>query len=58
MKIASRLALLGLLSVVAAGVVGAVSIDRWSASTEREFLLGTFDGTAIDREGGSGWPRG
>ena len=51
MKIASRLATLGLLSVVAAGVMGAVSIDRWSASTEREFLLGTFDGTAIDREG-------
>ena len=51
MKTASRVATLGLLSVVAAGATGAVSIDRWSASTEREFLLGTFDGTAIDREG-------
>lgn len=51
MKIVSRLATLGLLSVVAAGVMGAMSINRWSASTEREFLLGSFDGTAIDREG-------
>ena len=51
MKTASRMVTIGLLSFVVAGVMGAVSIDRWSASTEREFLLGTFDGTAIDREG-------
>ena len=51
MKTVSRLAALGLLSVLTAGATAAVSIDRWSASTEREFLLGTFDGTAIDREG-------
>jgi hypothetical protein len=51
MKLKAPLATLGLLSVVAAGATGAVSIDRWSASTEREFLLGKFDGTAIDREG-------
>ena len=51
MKLKAPLATLGLLSVVAAGATGAVSIDRWSPSTEREFLLGKFDGTAIDREG-------
>jgi sugar lactone lactonase YvrE len=51
MKIASLIATFGLLSVVMVGVAWAAPIDRWSASTEREFLLGTFDGTAIDREG-------
>ncbi len=51
MKTAALIATLGLLSLGVAGVMGAARSDRWSASTEREFLLGTFDGTAIDREG-------
>lgn len=51
MRTASRLTTLGILSLVLAGGIDAASIDRWSASTEREFVLGTFEGTAIDAEG-------
>ncbi len=51
MRSVSRCVTLGMFSLTLAVGVDAASIDRWSASTEREFLLGTFEGTAIDRDG-------
>jgi sugar lactone lactonase YvrE len=51
MNNASRIVTVGLLIVAAAVVAPVVAIDRWEASTARDFLLGTFDGTAIDGRG-------
>ena len=46
-----RVLILGWLGLAAAVAVSAASIDRWSASTAKEFMLGRFDGTALDQEG-------
>jgi len=51
MILASRLVAFGLLLLAATATAGAVSVDRWSVSHERDFLLGTFEGTGLDAEG-------